>query len=223
MYLIDSDAARKLCQYQLIHELIRALDCRLTDLAVLPQLPFQLRLNNPPAALKKLGSEEAVELAKELVRHASLVEVRVEQSNYFLDVERPDIDSGEAVLFAAMYQSPSDCMVSGDKRAFVALSKIDNHAAVAGIWARLICLEEAIMLILEHGNFDDVSAKVRARNDVDKALSLAFGHSRTADHASVKEALNSFVADLQRETDGRWVLLELKNSSRRHTPANASA
>ncbi len=223
MYLLDSDAARKLCQYQLIHELIRALDCRLTDLAVLPQLPFQLRLNNPPAALKKLGSEDAVVLAKELIRHASIVEVRVEQSNYFLDIERPDIDSGEAVLFAAMYQSPSDYMVSGDKRAFVALSKIDDHAAAAGIWARLICLEEAIMLILEHEHFDDVSAKVRARNDVDKALSMAFGYSQAADHSSVKEALNSFVGNLQHETDGRWVLLELKGLSKHHTPANTWA
>ncbi|MFP0194459.1 hypothetical protein ACKJSM_04670 [Pseudomonas sp. PHC1] len=188
---------------------------------MLPQLPFQLRLNNPPAALKKLGSEESVVLAKELIRHASLVDVRVEQSNYFLDIERPDIDSGEAVLFAAMYQSSSDYMVSGDKRAFVALSKIDDHAAVAGIWARLICLEEAIMLILEHEHFDDVSAKVRARNDVDKALSMAFGYSQAADHSGVKDALNSFVGSLQHETDGRWVLLESKG--RHHFPANASA
>lgn len=223
MYLLDSDAARKLCQYQLIHELTRALDCELIDLAVLPQLPFQLRLNNPPSALKKLGSEESVALAMELVYHASIVEVRIEQSNYFLDVERPDIDSGEAVLFAALYQSPRDTMISGDKRAFVALSKINDQTAAESIWARLICLEEAIMLILGSERFEDVSAKVRARSDVDKALSLAFGRSQAAEQSSVVEALTSFVCDLKHTTDGRWVLLDMKGAYHTEAPDNAPA
>lgn len=210
MYLLDSDAARKLCQYELICELTQALECSLTDLAVLPQLSFQLRLNNPAAALKKLGSEAAVALAGELVRHAKVVEVRIDQSNFFLNAERPDIDTGEAVLFAALYQSSADRMISGDKRAFVALSKIDDAEATTDLWVRLICLEEALILILEHGRFDEISARIRTRSDVDKALSMAFGRSQAAERLSVISALTSYTDDLCRKTGQRWLALDVK-------------
>jgi len=213
LYLLDSDAARKLCQYQLIHELTRALECALTDLAVLPQLIFQLRLNDPENALKKLGSNESVTMAIELVRHANPVEVLMEQSNHILGFERPDIDSGEAVLFAALYQNAQDRLISGDKRAFVALSNITDPISTEGIWARLICLEEAILLILEREGFDQVSAKVRARSDVDKAISMVFGRTQAANHASVLEALNSYIKDLDRSTGGRWLDLQVKCTS----------
>lgn len=212
MYLLDSDAARKLCQYELINELAQALSCSLADMAILPQLPFQLRLNNPAAALKKLGSEAAVAQAEALIRHAKIVEVRVDQSNFFLDVERPDIDSGEAVLFAALYQSPDDRMLSGDKKAFVALSRIDASEATDSLWVRLICLEEALVLILKHGQFEQISAKVRARSDVDMTLSMAFGRSQAAEESNVLDALASYLGQLHRDTRQLWVPLELKST-----------
>ncbi|MCU0090030.1 hypothetical protein N8H72_08680 [Pseudomonas koreensis] len=222
MYLLDSDAARKLCQYQLIHELTRALECALTDLAVLPQLIFQLRLNEPETALKKLGSDESVIMAIELVRHANTVEVLMEQSNHILDFDRPDIDSGEAVLFAALYQNAQDRLISGDKRAFVALSNVTHPISTEGIWARLICLEEAILLILEREDFDQVSAKVRARTDVDKAISVVFGRTQAASHASVLEGLTSYIQDLDRSTGGRWLDLQVKCTSNQRSRTGAS-
>lgn len=123
LVLLDSDAARKLCQYQLMPHLTGALHCSLSDLAVLPQLKFQLRLTTPELALKKLGSQGAYSQALDLVQQASVVEVEVELSNRLLVLDRPDIDSGEAVLFAALVQHQDARMVSGDKRAYVALSK----------------------------------------------------------------------------------------------------
>ncbi|MFJ2485060.1 hypothetical protein [Pseudomonas sp. NPDC087639] len=194
----------------------------MTDLAVLPQLTFQLRLNDPENALKKLGSDESVTMAIELVRHANTVEVLMEQSNHILDFERPDIDSGEAVLFAALYQNAQDRLISGDKRAFVALSNVTDPISTEGIWARLICLEEAILMILEREDFDQVSAKVRARSDVDKAMSMVFGRTQAANHASVLEALASYIQDIDRSTGGRWLDLQVKCTSNRRSKASAS-
>lgn len=207
MYLLDSDVARKLCQYQLLHELARALECSLSGFAVLPQLAFQLRLREPNAALKKLGSIEAIALAAELVSLANVVELKVEQSNYALSIERPDIDSGEAVLFAALHQSDQDSLLSGDKRAFVALSKINDELVDGRMWARMICLEEAIMIILKEEPFELVSEKVRARADVDSALSFAFGRFQASAQDGVIEALSSYARALERNTDGKWLSL----------------
>ncbi|NUT88448.1 hypothetical protein HNO91_18585 [Pseudomonas corrugata] len=127
MYLLDSDAARKLCQYELIEELIVLLGCVMGDVAVLPQLKFQLRLTNDAKALEKLGTADAVELARRLIATAREVEVSAASANPLLELNRPDIDTGEATLFAAFWESADLSLVSGDKRAFIALSKVEAY------------------------------------------------------------------------------------------------
>lgn len=205
LVLLDSDAARKLCQYQLLSELAKALQCSFQNLAVLPQLRFQLRLADRQAAIKKLGSEEAFAQALDLVQNAKAVEVQIEYSNRLLVLDRPDIDSGEAVLFAALVQHNDAQMISGDKRAFVALSKINGEPLLDTLWVRFMCLEEALLIILDSEDFDQVSTKVRARADVDKALNLAFGRSAAAERASVRSALSSYIGDLKKDTCGKYL------------------
>lgn len=206
MYLLDSDAAKKVCQYQLLHELTVALGSNLSEFAVLPQLKFQLRLNDHIKSLEKLGSHEAVSLAKLLIQQAAEVEIVAETANPILELNRPDIDSGEAILFAALYGSDSDSMLSGDKRAFVALSKINEIPQIEALWTRVICLEEAIYLILQVADFQEVSYKVRARPDVDISLSIAFGRSKVNTSDEVSEALFSNMKHLRSETNGKYIL-----------------
>lgn len=205
LVLLDSDVARKLCQYQLLPELALALSCTLSDFAILPQLKFQLRLATAEAAIKKLGSEAAFAQAKSLVENAQVVEIRLEYLNRLLVLNRPDIESGEAVLFAALVQHQDARMLSGDKRAFVALSKIGGEPLLAPIWIRCICLEEAIWLILHSGRFEEISTKVRARPDVDSAICSSFGRSAAASKTSVINALSSYMHDLVKETGERYV------------------
>lgn len=205
MYLLDSDAAKKICQYRLLHELAEALDCALTDFAVLPQLKFQLKISKADKALAKLGTEEAVDLACQLIAAASEVEVVAESANPLLLLNRPDIDSGEATLFAALHGNNAE-LLSGDKRAYVALSKIDGVALVDALWAQLVCLEEAIHLILKHTNFLHVSNSVRSRPDVDLSLSISFGRSAANSFETVNEALIGYLRSLQADTDGKYIL-----------------
>jgi len=206
LYLLDSDAAKKLCQYELLLDLTIALGCAFSDFAVLPQLKFQLKLSNPPAALRKLGSEGAVALAQQLVVTAAEVVVVAEAANPLLSLNRPDIDSGEATLFAALYEQEEDSLISGDKRAFVALSEVDGVEAVDALWARLISFDEAMYLILQHASFENVSTKVRARPDADTAMSIIFGRVAASDHASVLAGLESYMRDLHANAQGKYIL-----------------
>ncbi|HBP4742080.1 hypothetical protein CR64_06425 [Pseudomonas aeruginosa] len=206
MYLLDSDVAKKICQYNLLHELAGALGCGLGDFAVLPQLKFQLKLTKDDKALAKLGSLEAVDLARQLVASASEVEVVAESANPLLQLNRPDIDSGEATLFAALYGNEDTELLSGDKRAYVALSKVEGMPVIDALWARLICLEEALYLILGSSEFQLVSAKVRARPDVDTSLSIAFGRTAENPLESVVEALISYMRSLEADTSGKYLL-----------------
>lgn len=78
-----------------------SLDCSFRDFAVLPQLKFQLAIQHDQKALKKLGSREAVLLAQVLICAAVEINLTPDAANNLLQTDRPDIDSGEAVLFAA--------------------------------------------------------------------------------------------------------------------------
>ncbi|MGE8362443.1 hypothetical protein [Pseudomonas sp.] len=204
MYLLDSDAARKLCQYLLLDEFAASLGCGLQELAVLPQLKFQLSTQNESKALKKLGSREAVLLAQALVAAAVEIDLSPDAANNLLQISRPDIDSGEAVMFASLSQRDQDMMISGDKRAYVALSGIEGHPLVEGLWLRLICLEEAILLILRCFPFELVSDRIRARSDVDMSLRIAFGSSSANTQETVIAALESYLGDLAQSTGGKY-------------------
>lgn len=205
MYLLDSDAAKKICQYHLLHELAGALNCALNDFAVLPQLKYQLKLSRADKALAKLGTEEAVSLAQQLIGAASEVEVMAESANPLLQLNRPDIDSGEAVLFAALHDNEAE-LLSGDKRAYIALAKVDGVPLVDALWAQLICFEEAMYLVLKHVDFQLVSDKVRARPDVDIAISISFGRAVANPLETVNGALLAYLRSLQADTGGKYLL-----------------
>lgn len=206
MYLLDSDAAKKICQYHLLHELAGALNCAISDFAVLPQLKFQLRLAKDEKALAKLGTEEAVALARHLVAAASEVEVVAEAANPLLQLNRPDIDSGEATLFAALHGTKEAELLSGDKRAYVALSKVDGMAVVDALWSRLICLEEAVYLIVLSTDFQLISNKIRAQPEVDMAISISFGRVVAHTPEAVIGALQGYMNALAGDTGGKYIL-----------------
>ncbi|MGG5283504.1 hypothetical protein ACQZ2G_05775 [Pseudomonas viridiflava] len=204
MYLLDSDAARKLCQYELIEELIVLLGCTIGDVAVLPQLKFQLRLANDVEALEKLGTANAVDLAKRLIASAQEVEVSATSANPLLELNRPDIDTGEAILFAALSERSDSSLVSGDKRAFVALSKVNGVPMIDGLWARMLCLEEALLWLARDGDFPKVSERVRNRLDVDTSIGISFGRSTPAAQQTVIDALQSYIDHLKQQTSGKY-------------------
>lgn len=203
-WLLDSDAATCLCKYGLIDDLARALNVPLTAVCVLPQLRYQLHLANKPKALKKLGSEFAFEQACYLVETAQEVSVLVSSANQALLAATPDIDGGELALFAALLDSDRSGLVTGDKRALIALASLDGDSAEV-LWARLLCLEDAIALLVQRLGHAYVSDKVRPRPDANVALSIAFGRINVSSASSTSEGINSYLRDLHLNTGGRYI------------------
>lgn len=203
-YLLDSDAAKILCQYGLIEDLATALGISLSDFSVLSQLRFQLHVADPPKALKKLGTEMAVAQVKLLVSQASEVIVLVDSANYALLEGTPDIDGGELALFAALCENSSAGLITGDKRSLVALCKVGATIQDSFSWAQILCLEEALALLVEHFGWSYVSDRVRARPDVNIALSTVFGRSVAASEQAISEGLQSYLRDVQSRTSGKY-------------------
>jgi hypothetical protein len=209
MYILDSDAARTLCQYGLVEELAAALGVSLSDFAVLPQLKYQLKIGSTKA-IEVLGSQQAVELADKLIEAALEVSVSTNSANLILLSDRPDIDAGELILFVALADNEKASMVTGDKRALAALSSI-TAVRLLTLWPRLICLEEAIALLIAHSGLSLVSGKIRARPDVNVALTLAFGKSAPQSLGGVLEGLSSYVADVIVRTNTKYQIKNFPN------------
>lgn len=203
-WLLDSDAAICLCKYVLVDDLARALGVPLMAICVLPQLRYQLHLASKEKALKKLGSELAFEQACRLVETAQEVSVLVSSANQALLAATPDIDGGELALFAALLDSEQSGLITGDKRALVALSRLDGEPTEV-LWARLLCLEDAIALLVQRFGHSYVSAKIRPRLDANMALSIAFGRVTASDASSTAEGLNSYLRDLNLNTRAKYI------------------
>ncbi|UXL29487.1 hypothetical protein [Stenotrophomonas maltophilia] len=203
-YLLDSDAAKSLCQYGLIEDLATALGIKLSDFSILSQLRFQLHVANPAKSLLKLGSDLAVAQVNLLVSQASEVVVLTESANYALLEGTPDIDGGELALFAALCEDNSAGLITGDKRSLVALCKVGASIQESFNWAQIICLEEALALLVNHFGWAYVSDRVRVRPDVNSAISTVFGRSVAADEQAISEGLQSYLRDLQIKTSGKY-------------------
>lgn len=204
-YLLDSDVAKVMCIYGLIDDLAIALGITLADFLVLSQLKFQLKLNSPAKAFQKLGSEAAVQHAKRLVAEASEVTALTESANYALLSATPDIDGGELALFAALCEDPQAGLVTGDKRALVALCQVSGDIEGKFAWAQILCLEEAVAALLAHFGLKYVSARIRAYPGTNIALEIVFGRSQPHDLANVNAGLESYLKHLMHDTQGKYV------------------
>lgn len=200
MVLLDSDVARKCCQYGLVDELVHSYGCLASDVAVLPQLRFQLRIGKP-AAVAKLGTEAAVAAAESFLAKAKEVQLSPEAANLVLSLQIPGIDTGEQVLFAALLMDQSSQLLTGDKRALATLATVPDAASA---WPRIRALEHAILRILSIEDFSRISAKIRSCPDADMSLSLAFGRTAPATKDSVVEGLSSYVNELIARTLGYY-------------------
>lgn len=109
------------------------------------------------------------------------------------------LDSGEAQLFAMLLSGRLPLVVTGDKRAIAALSKLlnagDERDRLAG---RIACFEQVIEAIFAIEGEHEVRARVCAEPDVDGALRLACSCDQEGWHPEqLREACASFVGSLK--------------------------
>lgn len=205
MFILDSDVARKICQYGILDELSKSTEMPLSNFFILPQLRFQLKINDSVKSIKLLGSEEAYDLARKMIMECR--EIKISSSDFtnkvLTTLNAPDIDSGEATLFTAIILDIHKKLITGDKRAIKALSSLINISSF-DIWLRVLTLEEAILTMLHSHPFDLISNKIRCRNDVDTGLSIIFGRSVKNSKESVIEGLTSSINELKRATNHHY-------------------
>lgn len=197
--LVDNDIVFKLCAYARHHFLIEG--AAWAPAFMLPFGQFVLRdlarksrrLKDRPAVTQAIEqaiaglstvapSEEAIALAAELEEEASRRALH--------------LDTGESQLLAMLILESADLLLTGDKRAIVAIEQVDAEK-VAG---RVACLEQVLTVLLGVEDLAVLRAAICSEIKVDSAICACFAcQSADTTVCSVTEGLGSYIGALRRE------------------------
>ena len=185
--LVDSDVFCKLGIGNLLADMLSALDADFQNCGRLPALPYMLRRGK---LLKLYGTKACADL---IPLAESITPIRAPDEQW-LERLAPvkDIDPGEAQLFAVS-ASDSLIIITGDKRALIALKDVEGYAeALAG---RIIVLEAVILVLGNRLGYNEVKRRLGSLITSHLTLKICFSN----DNPDPRGALESYYRDLVAE------------------------
>lgn len=144
-----------------------------------------------------LSRAEVLEPTESERAFAARLEVCAQESGLALDV-------GESQLCAIAVSRMVGTLLTGDKRAICAIeSLLDTFQELQWLSGRVSCLEQAIDLLVERGDFEFVRGGICSSPDVDTALSICFQcRTGSSNLTQTISGLRSYINHL-RATAGR--------------------
>lgn len=198
--LLDNDVILKVCAYRRHAEILAITSISDIPPAILGIARFTLRsrltdksgLTDPDGAMAAL---------QELLDKIILVEPSMEEIELASELEEMataksyEFDTGESQLVAVLIRRGAPLLVTGDKRAIVAI----NGIGVAEAEERIACLEQLIAEMLNMVPHSDIRRNVCAEPTADKALTACFACSADAVEADdILIGLNSYIGHLRK-------------------------
>lgn len=116
------------------------------------------------------------------------------------------IDEGEALMLALLVERPAWLLTSGDKRWMIAVAQAtelrDLLHAVSG---RIVCMETVLVMLLDRLGVRPLAQALEPLRPWHTTLRVAFPAGAETSERACREALESYLDDLQREV-GEGVL-----------------
>ncbi len=192
--LVDSDVLIKLAHWGLLDQLASSFDLDRSQVSALASLQFRAlrrdgKLFHTPAA--------ADALAGYLSDTSEIPGGRPEDLSRLQGIT--NLDAGEIELVAACLADPDALLISGDKRAVIALAELGPADVANRLEGRVICLEQLLRMIAGRSGSACVIEGVRVRRELDAALRSVVGPQGCTD-AHFLEGMASYVSDLRRQT-----------------------
>jgi hypothetical protein len=199
LLLIDNDVLLKLARYGLLDEAIALFECTPTDVRVLASAKYRLLPANN--RLRFCEDEESAARLEAFLKTSNPLDAGLADPN-LLDVLNavPNIDAGEALLFAVGANNRDTLVITGDKRSLATLCSHDSVADVSKALAGRVVSMEVLFSMLTEYQFTLIQKRVRDKPNVDITLKIVFGVTVPADFESVKKGFNSYISDLRSRT-----------------------
>ena len=131
-----------------------------------------------------------------------------EVSEELQNLQIEGLDPGEIILLSATKYEEFFYLATGDKRCLTALAAAPKLAAIRQrLIERVICLEQLILRLIYTQGFELVLTTVLPAREYDTALKVIFGSGERATQENVLQALEGYIEDLRRTTDGLLINL----------------
>lgn len=199
-WLHDNDVVIKVCGYQLLDLLLTCMGK--TRPAILATSTFSL-----PSQIRKKAKirnqSAATEELRRFLENAEVIEPERAELELAAAIEEEAVrralplDGGESQLIAILAYRTMPLLVTGDKRAIIALYELGRP----DVHGRMACLEQLTMTLARHAGFQSVRSHVCPEPQLDRALSSCFACS--SEHAadeSIEQGLTSYVDHLRRSS-----------------------
>jgi hypothetical protein len=195
---LDNDIILKLVACNLFWEAISSLNLHQSDLRVLANSKYFFKNSRK---VKQQYSQEIREVAIEIVSACKTIQPNPNNELSKLQIE--GIDPGEVILISATLSLDFLYLITGDKRCLQALAREKQiqeiHKRLQG---KCVCLEQIIFKLIETKGFDLVLEKILPSREYDFSLKSIFGSGTQATEENVLQALQAYIDDLQKKTNG---------------------
>jgi hypothetical protein len=199
LLFVDSDAFVLLAGAGMLEKCAGLLGFPLSNTRRLDALPYMLKKGRLP---KSYPADAIAAAMSTCTAIAALTAAPSEQSSAWV-TDAPGIDPGEAFLFAHMLDDPRTLLLTGDKRALVALAGTPSLAAVAtSVAGRVVCVEAALSLLVRNLGISQVAPAFQPLRTASATLRVVFSEVLCADQNQCLDALEGYFSALNAETGG---------------------
>jgi hypothetical protein len=196
MLFIDVDAMSKLAHWKILPELPSLLSTTWSETATLSALEFRARRATQSLDHKLFHAVDAAHLILDIIGNMAKPDGEPDEDILRALTDVRAIDAGEAVLLSQIVNVPGDRLLTGDKRAISALSKLSIAHRFTG---KIITLEQIILACLHVHGSHWLHERICPFRHLDKMVQVALGSTCNADDANIREALNAYIKDVERE------------------------
>ena len=201
--LVDNDILLKGACYRLLSQLV-TMNYGADRVGYLGAARFVLSKKIRQAKLGGNAAEVEAELMSFLAQHDA-IETSSEEQTLAAALEATaqslpvNLDTGESQLLAVLVLRTLPVLMTGDKRAIIAIERLlDATAALAEATGKVTCLEQLVRTAVFKGNASVIQEAICKEPNVDRTLSICFRcltPERTIE--SVVEGLDSYISDLR--------------------------
>ncbi len=162
------------------------------------QLQGKRRKRNPV----KYNREDALSVVTTCDKISSNNNINQED---FIQLQKIEgIDIGEAILLSYVSylnkQNNLSYLLTGDKRCLKNLNVPETNQITDYLQGKIWCLEQLILKDIEIYGFQCIQEKIYPVRDCDTNLKFIFGYSRESAEQEVREALETEIRELRKET-----------------------
>ena len=194
LLLVDTDLFVLLAGAGLLNDLAECLGIPTESIRRLPSLQSQIKSKR---FIDKIPVDELARLQAAISHVTPWTDSPADTTLLERLQTVPDIDPGEALLFATLYEQPVYLLASGDKRSMVALGNApeldDVRQSVRG---RILSLETALTLLIRRLGANVIGPRLRPFRERHQTVSILFGYKTEFDDQESLDQIRSYLNDL---------------------------